>query len=390
MPQQPPQVPERSRRTAGGSWDLPGRLRQDILSSWKRSLLAGLTPERFKVPSVTDVDEDGPLAWTAGPVMARLAEELEDTGIGILLADSRGHIISRRSRERDVLRLLDKIELAPGSLYDEDHIGTNAIGTAVVQARPSVVAGPEHFADALGTMACAASPVIDAGGQLLGVLDLTCAACRCGQARRTRCSPYRGGRTSPTRKEWSPSSSQTGSPTGMSARGSSCPRTPSTFTSARSTAGSVSGHGWNWPGSPVPRVRRRCQARPRRSQQHSETRRCRALAGLNCCLPATTRGCGNWPASPRDRSRALDGFGRSPAEPGQPFPPSVTRRAHGGTLRAFVAPPLAEPRGHGKRCTRTACHCQRPGVTDGTNGRRNVRARRRHDSRVGEPGCPRP
>ena len=42
--------------------------------------------------------------------MARLAEELEGTGIGILLADFRGHIISRRSGERHVL---DKIELAP-------------------------------------------------------------------------------------------------------------------------------------------------------------------------------------------------------------------------------------------------------------------------------------
>jgi len=72
--------------------------------------------------------------------------------------------------------LLDKIELEPGSLYHEDHIGTNAIGTAVALARPSVVAGPEHFADALGTMACAASPVTDAGGQVIGVLDLTCAA----------------------------------------------------------------------------------------------------------------------------------------------------------------------------------------------------------------------
>ena len=176
MPQQPPQVPEQSGRMADGSWDLPGRLRQDVLSSWKRSLLAGLTPERFEVPYVTDVDEDGPVAWTAAPVMARLAQELEGTGIGILLADSRGHIISRRSGERHVLRLLDKIELAPGSLYDEDHIGTNAIGTAVALARPSVVAGPEHFADALGTMACAASPVTDADGQVIGVLDLTCAA----------------------------------------------------------------------------------------------------------------------------------------------------------------------------------------------------------------------
>jgi DNA-binding CsgD family transcriptional regulator len=176
MPQQPPQVPEQSDRMAAGPWDLPGRLRQDILSSWKRSLLAGLTPERFEVPHVTDVDEDGLLAWTAAPVMARLAEDLEGTGIGILLADSRGHIISRRSGEHHVLRLLDKIDLAPGSLYDEDHIGTNAIGTAVFRARPSVVAGPEHFANVLGEMACAASPVTDADGQLIGVLDLTCAA----------------------------------------------------------------------------------------------------------------------------------------------------------------------------------------------------------------------
>ena len=98
MPQQPPQVPEQSGRMPGGSWDLPGRLRQDILSSWKRSLLAGLAPERFEVPHVTDVDEDGPLAWAAAPVMARLGEELEGIGIGILLADSRGHTISRRVR----------------------------------------------------------------------------------------------------------------------------------------------------------------------------------------------------------------------------------------------------------------------------------------------------
>ena len=175
MPQQPPQVPEQSGGVPAGSWDLPGP-RQDILSSWKRSLKAGLTPERFEVPHVTDVEEDGLLAWTAAPVMTRLAEELDGMGIGILLADSRGHIISRRSGERPVLRLLDKIELAPGSLYDEDHIGTNAIGTAVFRARPCMVAGPEHFADALGEVACAASPVTDADGQLIGVLDLTCAA----------------------------------------------------------------------------------------------------------------------------------------------------------------------------------------------------------------------
>jgi hypothetical protein len=43
MPQQTPQVPEQSGRMAAGACDLPG-----------------LTPERFEVPHVTDVDEHGP------------------------------------------------------------------------------------------------------------------------------------------------------------------------------------------------------------------------------------------------------------------------------------------------------------------------------------------
>jgi signal transduction histidine kinase len=38
------------------------------------------------------------------------------------------------------------------------------------------VAGTEHFADALMSMACAATPVTDGAGEVLGVIDLTCAA----------------------------------------------------------------------------------------------------------------------------------------------------------------------------------------------------------------------
>ena len=68
------------------------------------------------------------------------------------------------------------------------------------------------------------------------------------------------------------------------------------------------------------------------------------LGGAELLSSATTRGCGDWPTSPRDLSRALDDYGhstttgRSSAERGQPFPTSPTRRARGGRLRAFVAP----------------------------------------------------
>jgi len=153
-----------------------GVVRQDILTSWQRSVVAGLSPDHFEVPYHPDVDDDGPLRWAAAPILDQVAGELEGTGVGLLLTDARGQIIDRRAADTGILTRLDRIELAPGFLYSEDLIGTNAIGTAITQHGPSVVTGAEHFADALAPMACAATPVTDGAGQMIGVVDLTCAA----------------------------------------------------------------------------------------------------------------------------------------------------------------------------------------------------------------------
>lgn len=83
---------------------------------------------------------------------------LEGTGVGLLLTDARGQIVDRRATDTGILTRLDHIELAPGFVYGESLIGTNAIGTAIAQQAPSVVTGTEHFADALTAMACAATP----------------------------------------------------------------------------------------------------------------------------------------------------------------------------------------------------------------------------------------
>jgi signal transduction histidine kinase len=151
-------------------------VRQDILTSWQRSVVAGLSPDRFEVPYQPDVDDDGPLRWAAAPILDQVAGELEGTGVGLLLTDARGQVVDRRAADTGILARLDRIELAPGFLYSEDLIGTNAIGTAITQQGPSVVTGAEHFADALTPMACAATPVTDEAGQMIGVIDLTCAA----------------------------------------------------------------------------------------------------------------------------------------------------------------------------------------------------------------------
>ena len=151
-------------------------VRQDILTSWQRCVVAGLRPDHFEVPYQPDFDDDGPLRWAAAPILDQVAGELEGTGVGLLLTDARGQVVDRRAADNGILTRLDHIELAPGFLYGEGLIGTNAIGTAIAQQAPSVVTGTEHFADALTSMACAATPVTDGAGQMIGVIDLTCSA----------------------------------------------------------------------------------------------------------------------------------------------------------------------------------------------------------------------
>jgi signal transduction histidine kinase len=151
-------------------------VREDILTSWQRCVVAGLRPDRFEVPYQPDFDDDGPLRWAAAPILDQLADELEGSGVGLLLTDGRGQIVDRRAVDTGILTRLDHIELAPGFLYGESLIGTNAIGTAIAQQASSVVTGTEHFADALTSMACAATPVTDGAGEMIGVVDLTCAA----------------------------------------------------------------------------------------------------------------------------------------------------------------------------------------------------------------------
>lgn len=151
----------------------PQAARAVIASSWARSLRRGLQPDGVAFPYQADFDDAARLTWAAEPVITRLARDIEGSGLGVVVSDEHGHIIDRRVDDPAVARLFDQINLAPGFLYGEDLIGTNAIGTAIVDAQPSMVTGTEHFAETLIGMACAASPITGPDGQPAGVINLT-------------------------------------------------------------------------------------------------------------------------------------------------------------------------------------------------------------------------
>jgi sigma-54 dependent transcriptional regulator, acetoin dehydrogenase operon transcriptional activator AcoR len=157
-----------------GGAEPPSQVRQSISQSWQRSAGVGLDPREFEVPYQGDADPDGQLHRAARPVLERVADDLETAKVSVLVTDAGGHVTDRYVSDRSLRDRLDRIHLAPGFVYAEDRIGTNAIGTALADEATSVVDGDEHFADALVGMACAAAPIRDpSSGQLLGVVDLT-------------------------------------------------------------------------------------------------------------------------------------------------------------------------------------------------------------------------
>ena len=151
--------------------EVPG----NIWASWRRSATSGLSPERFSAPYADDGDHDGVLVRAARPVLDSLIDDLASTSVGLVLTDRRGDILDRWVPERSLGTQLDRVDLAPGFVYAEAAIGTNGIGTAIAERKPTFVRGSEHFADALTALACAAAPIIDPRtGHVLGVVDLTC------------------------------------------------------------------------------------------------------------------------------------------------------------------------------------------------------------------------
>ncbi len=156
----------------------PEGVRGAISESWLRSAAAGLDPLRLDVPYGSDTDDDGErLQRAAKPVLDHLAEDLDGSRVGVLLTDATGRVLYRKVRDRQLRDLLDRINLAPGFVYAEDRVGTNALGTALAQEATAVVNGEEHFADALVGMASAAAPVRDPGsGKMLGAVGVASCA----------------------------------------------------------------------------------------------------------------------------------------------------------------------------------------------------------------------
>ena len=213
-----------------------GPIRDEIVTSWRRSALSGADPDVTTFPYSSDLDLDGRLARAAYPVLDRLAEHLGETKTAVLLADKHARILHRWAADPELHRMMDRSDSAPGFSLIEDVCGTNGLGSVVEERRAMYVRGPEHFAERFISYACYGAdhqPALGpAGGRDAGLPHARCKpaddalrpadvrgdrgapallrhpartrVARCvhegGDERAARSSPSTSGRSSPTRR----------------------------------------------------------------------------------------------------------------------------------------------------------------------------------------------
>lgn len=146
-----------------------------VLNSWMRSRDLHIHPDRVDLPYLRDPDTDTPLTHAAAPVLRRIAEDLSEQAVSVVLTSADGLVLDRIAPDAKIERILDDIRLAKGYSYAEEFAGTNGIGTALETGQPTFIQGSEHYVGALGSLACAGSPIREpVTRRILGVIDLTC------------------------------------------------------------------------------------------------------------------------------------------------------------------------------------------------------------------------
>lgn len=150
-----------------------------ILQSWQRCQRGGLSvdaqPEVEPLPDarLRELRQRQETLWRlARPELDGLAADIAATGSIALLTDEAGWILDAEGNP-GFLDKAGRVALMPGVRWDETTVGTNAIGTAIVEGRSVEVRGGEHYFAPHAILTCSATPIFDPYGQRVGVLDIS-------------------------------------------------------------------------------------------------------------------------------------------------------------------------------------------------------------------------
>ncbi len=156
-----------------------GLVDERLARSWGRSMAAGLAPAgraAADLPSPGELREamacNHSLLTHSRPIMEYLFDQVRHSHSVVVLADRAGMLMHTLGSPGFVDKA-ERVALTCGASWHESHRGTNAIGTALAEGTAVEVHGGEHFLERNSFLTCAASPILSATGELLGILDIS-------------------------------------------------------------------------------------------------------------------------------------------------------------------------------------------------------------------------
>ncbi|PDZ45551.1 sigma-54-dependent Fis family transcriptional regulator [Bacillus wiedmannii] len=156
------------------------RINERISESWHRCKQANVNPHMNKGQKIlsSDIFQDQKkkseiFLDIAIPQLQNMRKTIDELQMMALLIDSDGYVLSL-SGNQQTLKRAKHINFIEGVKWTEAAVGTNAIGTALQIEEAIMISGTEHYSVASHSWSCAAAPIHNDDGKLIGVLDFSC------------------------------------------------------------------------------------------------------------------------------------------------------------------------------------------------------------------------
>ena len=156
-----------------------GEIPNPVLRSWQRCWEAGQEATRpigFELVSrgrIREIDERShALVEAASIELQQLARVVSDARLIVMLTDASGTVVQTAG---DFAAISSRLKLAARKGVDlsEKNVGTNAVGTALVERSAVAVIAREHYFESNAVLTCSAAPLFGPDGGLIGALDLS-------------------------------------------------------------------------------------------------------------------------------------------------------------------------------------------------------------------------
>ncbi|BCB37744.1 sigma-54-dependent transcriptional activator [Bacillus cereus] len=156
------------------------RINERISESWYRCKQANVNPHMNKGQKIlsSNIFQDQKkkseiFLDIAIPQIQNMRKTIDELQMMALLIDPDGYVLSLSGNEQ-TLKRAKHINFIEGVKWTEATVGTNAIGTALEIEEAIMISGTEHYSVASHSWSCAAAPIHNDDGKLIGVLDFSC------------------------------------------------------------------------------------------------------------------------------------------------------------------------------------------------------------------------